>query len=62
MHLTEDNLEVLQVTGGIFASDSLWFRIPLSPELSTGAMTNGMSLDFQRSLPLMIPGKKKNTF
>lgn len=59
VHLTEDNPEVLQVTGEIFATESLWFRFPLCPDLSIGAMTNGMSLDFQRSIPLMISGKKK---
>ena len=41
-----------------FASDSSQFRIPLSPELSIGALTNGMSCNFQRSMLLLIPEKK----
>ena len=50
-----------QNTVEIFASDSSPFRIPLSPELSIRAMTNGMSHNFQKSMPLLIP-KKNKTF
>lgn len=48
-----------QNTVEMFASDSSRFRIPLSPELSIGAMTNGMSHSFQKSVPLLIPEKNK---
>lgn len=43
VRLTADSLEVFQNAGEVFASTSCWLRIPLSPELSTGAMTNGVS-------------------